>query len=148
MEYKENETFVAKMGDSSTVGYYTNGKLYYKLSPIARYFGYTDGISNAYYPKIGLDNIIRVEMGKQNIVFVNQTGVENILKFTTMNIPYDRISAVYKDLFNIERAPDGADFTYKFTDNQMLEIIFEINTVLKPTMTSGLIKKLKKGKIL
>ena len=145
--YNENELFRTRLGNYGVWGYYTGGSLYFGLGTIMRFLGYNSGGSGKQYAKrIGLDKCIKVDVSKQPQWFVNMAGVDELLKFTTYDVPYDKEAAVYRDLFRVHKNKGGnkEGFEYKYSASQMNGILFALNS--SPVRKSKVTELLLKGK--
>lgn len=145
--YKENQVFLTRLGSGTIKGYYTNGLLYYSLSAIMAYLGYRNSSAGYYAGKF--NGAMKVALEKQEIWFVNLDWIESLLKSTTCNINFDIIRVLYHDLFNINKSPESeSDYTYRFTDKMMLDIMSTVNLISKPSLKAALLDKLLKGGLL
>lgn len=145
-DYQENTFITKKMGAYQNTVYFTDGTLYAKFSPIVRFL-YNDytSVSVAMIEKIGSLHFRKFPIGKQDVWFTNIEGFDGFLKYSKRDIPYHKISSVYRDVFDIEKPEDeDSPFTYRFTDREMLEIIELVNR--KPVSKSAVLDKLLKGK--
>lgn len=144
--YTENQLFLNKLGEGMTYCYYTNGVLFTKLSPVFKLFGSAGSVSPTHKERIGMENLMQIEVGKQLTWFGNINAIEIFLKYAKTQIKYSAISTVYRDIFGIERSRDIEDpYVYHFTSMQMLEI-FEL-IFDKPINKEKVISKLRCGKL-
>jgi len=144
--YVENQLFLNKLGEGMTYCYYTNGVLFTKLSPVFKLFGSAGSVSPTHKERIGMENLMQIEVGKQLTWFGNINAIEIFLKYAKTQIKYSAISTVYRDIFGIERSRDIEDpYVYHFTSMQMLEI-FEL-IFDKPINKEKVISKLRCGKL-
>lgn len=146
-EIQENTFITKKMGDYTNLVYFTEGVLWAKFYPIVRYI-YDDSatINRFMINRIGSEHFKKIKIGKQQEAwFTNIEGFTGLLSYTKKDIPYSKISSIYRDVFGIEK-PKNEDnsFTYHYTDREMLDIIAMVN---KKTVNKGnLIDKLLDGK--
>lgn len=145
-DYQENTFITKKMGNFQNTVYYTEGVLWAKFSPILRFlFNDFSSVSTAIINKIGENKFRKFAIGSQEVWFTSIEGFDGFLQHTKREIPYHKISSVYRDLFDIEKPEDEDNpFTYRFTDREMLDIIELINR--KPVSKSAVLDKLLKGK--
>jgi hypothetical protein len=143
--YSENTVITVKMGITVNQIYITGGIVYAKFSPIMRYLGYTSNNNTQYIKRIGRLRFIQVECGKQPAWFIDIDGFNELLKMTTMQLSSHEVSSIYRDVYGIETPPEKeAPFTYRFTDSEMLSVIFELNR--KPVHKDKVMDLLLTGK--
>jgi hypothetical protein len=144
--HAENQIFITKLGSMTIKGYYSNGVLYYSMSGIMKFLGYNGGSGSTYADNYGANNCMKVQDGKVSIWFANMQWIESLLKRTTLDIRYEKISTLYRDLFRIEKGEGGSAFTYHFTDKEILAIIDEVKSFKqKPAHVLSIIDRLMKG---
>lgn len=145
--YREGEVYITRLGENTLLGYYGNGQHYFQMNGVMRFFDFNSG-GRTYAQKFGLKNSMLVEHGKIASWFVNINWIDEFLKRTTYKIPYEKVSRLYRDLFGVEKGSiDGSQFTYKFTDRQMLEVLSLINRFGKPGLQAEIVDKLMNAAI-
>lgn len=142
-EYPENTVITVQMGRYSNQIYVTEGVIFAKLAPIARYIGY-DTAPTYYLERLGKNNYRKIMVGKYDAWFINAKAFAELIKHRN-NTPFSKIKTIYKDLFAIDKQNDNeSPYTYRFTDSQMLDIVMQINQ--KPISKTNIIQMLYEGK--
>lgn len=143
--YIEGDVFIGKLGNGTIHGMYKNGELWYSLSAIMSFVGYASkSPTNTYSSKIGVDGAIKEKIGLQDRWLVNVKGIDRLLEITKFDMPYKKLSVLYKDLFKIIKNPNEDKFDYHYTSTQMTELLFSLNQ--RPINRNNVIDLLEKGK--
>lgn len=145
--YTENQLFLTKLGTKTIKGIYLNGELWYSLSTISKFLGYETSLGVIYAKKYGQNNSRNIQDGKVSLWVVNIVWLDEYLKSTQRDIPYEKITTLYRDLFKIEKSPSvDTPYTYHYTDKEVLSIINELNKFkAKPSVTQIIIDLLMQG---
>ncbi len=145
--YIERDIFFSKLSRLSIKGTYRNGELWFVLNTSMKFLGYEQSGGGLYAKKYGENNCILIEGGKISAWFINMRWFDEFFKSTSRDIPYERITTLYRDLFKIEKSPSvDTPYTYHYTDKEILLIIAEINKLKqKPAITQEIIDKLMQG---
>lgn len=124
-DYRENTVITVKMGSAVNQIYVSDGVIFAKISPIMRYIGYTQGVSRMYVERIGEAHFKKITTGTREAWFVDVNGFARLLEMTNIPINGTKMNDVYR-IFRAESTEPTHQYTYFFTDADMLNILTEL----------------------
>lgn len=77
-------------------------------------------------------------------LFVNMNGIDEWLKRSTIDIPYEKITILYRDLFDIIKNEEGLPVN-AYSDKEMVHILMDVCKVKDTSLRLRLLDQLKKG---
>lgn len=142
----ENVVYPVRLGTKTTDCYFTNGQIYTRFNLLLGYLN-NSSISKIMREKIGEEKFIFIKVNKTDMYFGNFTAYKRFLAITKNKPDYNKINDAAKSIWGKSAVVDMGpkeDYTYRFTDREMLMIFTEIDH--KPINKDAVRDLLHKGR--